>query len=276
MTTVGIVGAGRAGAGLAMALSRVGYQVRLHGSRPRDLPSTVDYTHGGPPPWLAEVDAVLLAVPDDVLADVANELACDGRVGEGQVILHLSGVLDAGVLAPLQSCGCPVGSLHPLQSLSEAETAADRLKGAAAAVEGDTGAIAVAEELATALGMKPLRVPAAAKPLYHAAAVFASNYIVVVAAAAQRLLECAGLTGEDAREALIPIIRGTVENIVRAGARSALTGPVARGDSATVRKHLDVLPPEEAALYRALGRAALSVAQLGEAERVAVERELEA
>jgi predicted short-subunit dehydrogenase-like oxidoreductase (DUF2520 family) len=222
------------------------------------------------------VDVVLLAVPDDALTDVASQIARVGGVGSNQVVLHLSGVQNSSVLRPLEVCGCAVGSLHPLQSLSDAATAPDRLRGAAAAVEGDSEAVAMAEELALALGMKPLRVTAAAKPLYHAAAVFASNYIVVVAAAAQALLQRAGVAENAAREALVPMIRGTVENIVQAGAAAALTGPVVRGDSTTVRKHLDGLPPEEAALYRALGRAALNLAQLEEADRAAVERELDA
>ena len=94
-------------------------------------------------------------------------------------------------------------------------------------------------------------------------------------ATAHRLLERAGVSSEAASAALAPIIRGTVENIVRTGAADALTGPLVRGDSATVRKHLDALPTDEAALYRALGRAALNIARLGKDGRELLNRELE-
>lgn len=275
MTTIGIVGAGRAGAGLAVALTRAGYRVRLHGRSPIDLPAAIDFGYGGKPHWLGDVDALILAVPDDTLGELARELACDSRIAAVPVVLHLSGVLDSSILEPIAECGCAVGSLHPLQSLSDSETAAERLRGAAVAIEGDPQATQLAGELAAALEMTPLRVNSDAKPLYHAAAVFASNYLVVVAATAQRLLERAGVSSEAARAALVPIIRGTIENIVRAGAAGALTGPVARGDSATVRKHLDVLPPDEAALYRALGSAALNIARLDKDEWESLKRELE-
>ena len=275
MTSIGIIGAGRAGVGLASALTQAGFVVRLHGRKPEDaLPPAIEFSYGELPAWVADVDVLLLAVRDDALAALAAELARAGDLGERQVVLHLSGVLDATVLASLRSCGCKLGSLHPLQSLSDPETAAERLRGAAAAIEGDAEAVDQAEKITTALGLKPLRITSESKPLYHAAAVFASNYIVAVAAAAHQLLERAGVSPEDAREALVPIFRGTVENIVRRGPAGALTGPIARGDIATIRKHLNVLSTREAALYRELGHATLNLALLGDDERESVEREL--
>jgi predicted short-subunit dehydrogenase-like oxidoreductase (DUF2520 family) len=258
-----------------VALTGAGYRVRLHGRKRAELPEAIDFSSGGQPPWLDQVDALILAVPDDALGHLALELACDNRIAAVPVVLHLSGVLDSSILEPVAECGCAVGSLHPLQSLSDSETAAERLRGAAAAIEGDPLATQLAGELAAALEMTPLKVSSDAKPLYHAAAVFASNYLVVVVATAHRLLERAGVSSEAASAALAPIIRGTVENIVRTGAADALTGPLVRGDSATVRKHLDALPTDEAALYRALGRAALNIARLGKDGRELLNRELE-
>jgi predicted short-subunit dehydrogenase-like oxidoreductase (DUF2520 family) len=275
VTGIGFVGAGRAGAGLGAALAEAGYRVRLHGRKPREIPASIEFTYGGRPPWLNDVDALVLAVPDDVLGDVARDLAADERIAKVPVVLHLSGVLDSKVLQAVASRGCAVGSMHPLQSLTGVTAAAERLRGAAAAIEGDPKAMRLADELATALRMTPLRIPAAAKPLYHAAAVFASNYLVVLAAIAERLLERAGVSHDDASAALAPIIRGTVENVVQYGANQALTGPVARGDGTTVRKHLEALPAEEAVLYRALGRAALDIARLNDERRKSVARELE-
>jgi predicted short-subunit dehydrogenase-like oxidoreductase (DUF2520 family) len=217
---------------------------------------------------------ILLAVPDDALEKVASELSGTCQIDDKHTVLHLSGVLDATALAPLEHCGCARGSLHPLQSLSDPESAPDRLAGAVAAVEGDDRAMRVARQLARAVGLEPFDVPAESKALYHAAAVFASNYLVTLATTAHRLLRKVGLSEERASEALAPIIRGTVENIVEYGPERALTGPVARGDRTTIERHLEALPAEQEALYRALARATLNMAQLPEDVRKAVENDL--
>ena len=273
--TIGIVGPGRAGTGLGLALLSAGYDVRLHGRTARQLPAPLESSWGATPPWLDEVDVVILAVPDDALAEVARALDATGSVGERHTVLHLSGVLGAGVLGPLRSSGAAVGSLHPLQSLSDPMSAPERLRGAAAAIEGETRAMGVAAELARAVGLIPVGVPSRAKPLYHAAAVFASNYLVAVAATARRLLVTAGVPEDDAWRLLVPLIRGTVENMILQGPEEALTGPVARGDVETIRRHLHALPNVEADLYRALGRAALRLVELDGERRGEIERELE-
>lgn len=274
MTSVGIVGAGRAGAGLGLALVQSGYDVKLHGRNDRSVPAPLRLTVGPVPPWLDSVDIILLAVPDDAIERVAFELAATGQIGANHTVLHLSGVLDADALAPLRRRGCARGSLHPLQSLSDPVSAPQRLAGAAAAVEGDDRAVRVAKELAAAVGLQPFEVAGEFKVLYHAAAVFASNYLVIVAATAHRLLRQVGLSDVQAGDALAPIIRGTVENIVASGPKRALTGPVVRGDRATIERHLDALPDEVAALYRALGRAALNMAELPSDLRDAVADQL--
>ncbi|MFQ5703963.1 MAG: Rossmann-like and DUF2520 domain-containing protein [Gemmatimonadales bacterium] len=274
MTAVGIVGAGRAGVGLSLALVAAGFPVSLHGRRQKKLPRSLTMTHGDFPPWISEVDVVILAVPDDVLSMVAEKLGRVGTIAEKHVVLHLSGVLDHTALRPLEGSGCSLGSLHPLQSMSDPETTPQRLKGAAAAVEGDSRAVLQAEALAHAVGLEPFRVTGSKKSLYHAAAVFASNYLVVLADTASRLIQEAGVPEEDAWRVLEPLVQGTLENIRRRGAASALTGPLSRGDLKTVRKHLDALPSEDAALYRALGRATLQLMGVAAEHRAAFEAEL--
>ena len=145
----------------------------------------------------------------------------------------------------------------------EPERAPERLRGAWAAVEGMPRAIETAERLASDIGMRPFRLAAKAKPVYHAGAVFASNYFVVVEAVAQRLLRHAGLSNDEAWTALRPLVEGTLENLGRQGGGplAALTGPVARGDGETVIRHLGSLTIDDQNLYRALGRAALELAQ---------------
>jgi predicted short-subunit dehydrogenase-like oxidoreductase (DUF2520 family) len=262
--TVGVIGPGRAGVGLALALARVGYQVRLHGRRAKLVPKPLTLTVGPedrPPGWIAEAGVVVLAVRDDAIRSLAERLQQQRAIGPEHVVLHLSGVQGQEALGPLVSSQAALGSLHPLQTIAEPERAPERLKGAWAAVEGMPRAVEAAERLARDAGMRPFRVTAKAKPVYHAGAVFASNYFVVVEAVAQRLLRHAGLTDDEAWEALRPLVAGTLENLTREGPAAALTGPVARGDVDTIARHLASLTLDDANLYRSLGRAALELAQ---------------
>lgn len=261
---VGIIGPGRAGVGLALALTRAGYDVRLHGRRTKAVPKPLTLTVGPehvPPAWIAQAGVLVLAVSDDAIRPLAEALARAGAVSADHVVLHLSGAQGQEALAALVGTRAGLGSLHPLQTISDPERAPERLRGAWAAVEGMPRALAAAEALARDLGLRPFRVPSNAKPMYHASAVFASNYFVVVEAVAQRLLRHAGLSGREAWQALRPLVEGTLENLTRQEPQAALTGPVARGDVATVKRHLESLTHDDALLYRALGRAALELAQ---------------
>jgi predicted short-subunit dehydrogenase-like oxidoreductase (DUF2520 family) len=265
---VGIIGSGRAGVGLALALARAEqgkrYDVRLHGRSKKAVPKPLSLTVGPqnePPAWFAQAGIVILAVPDDAIRPVAEALARAGAVRADQVVLHLSGAQGQEALGSLVGSRAALGSLHPLQTISDPEHAPARLKGAWAAVEGMPRALQAAEALARDIGMRPFHIPSKAKPIYHASAVFASNYFVVVEAVAQRLLRHAGLSDQEAWQALRPLVEGTLENMIREQPPAALTGPVARGDQATIRRHLESLTSDDAALYRALGRAALELAQ---------------
>ena len=261
---IGLIGPGRAGAGLAFALTQAGYTVWLHGRRKKSLPKPLTMTVGdgvNPPPWLGEVDILVLAVRDDAITPLASALAKAGAIAERHVVLHLSGVQGQEALGPLVTSRAALGSIHPLQTIVEPELAPARLKGAWAAVEGMPRAVEAGEQLAEAVGMHPFRIATKAKPIYHAGAVFASNYMVVVEAVAQRLLRHAGLSDADAWAALRPLVEGTIENLSRHEPREALTGPVVRGDTATIDRHLRSLAIDDAKLYRTLGRAALELAQ---------------
>ena len=261
---VGIIGPGRAGVGLALALAKAGYAVRLHGRSNKPVPKPLTLTVGPadePPAWIAQAGVVILAVRDDAIRPLAEGLARARAIQADQVVLHLSGVLGQEALAPLVSSRAALGSLHPLQTISDPERAPERLNGAWAAVEGMPRAVQAAEGLAQELGMHPFQVPSKAKPVYHAGAVFASNYFVVVEAVAQRLLRHAGLSDAEAWRALRPLVEGTFQNLTHQEPLAALTGPVARGDEATIRRHLESLTRDDAALYRALGRAALELAE---------------
>jgi len=252
--------------GLALALVQAGYTVRLHGRRKKAVPKPLELTVGAadePPAWVAQAGVLIVAVRDDAISPLAEALARAEAVRADQVVLHLSGVLGQEALAPLVPSRAALGSLHPLQTISDPERAPARLKGTWAAVEGMPRAVQAAEGLAQELGMRPFRLSGKQKAIYHAGAVFASNYFVVVEAVAQRLLRHAGLSDAEAWQALRPLVEGTFENLSRQEPKDALTGPVARGDEETIRSHLKSLTRDDALLYRALGRAALELAEKG-------------
>ncbi len=261
---IGLIGPGRAGVGLALALAQAGYTIRLHGRNKKTIPAPLTLTVGDgtkPPPWIGETPIVILAVRDDAIQPLAQSLATSRAINERQIVLHLSGVQGQEALGALVGSRAALGSLHPLQTIVEPEETPERLKGAWAAVEGMARAVEAGEQLARDLGMRPFRIATKAKAIYHAGAVFASNYLVVVEAVAQRLLRHAGLSDADAWAALRPLVEGTFENLTRYEPREALTGPVVRGDTATIGRHLAALTLDDAKLYRALGRAALELAQ---------------
>jgi predicted short-subunit dehydrogenase-like oxidoreductase (DUF2520 family) len=260
---VGIVGPGRAGLGLAVALRRVRIAVLgVHGRREQAVPPGVKLTAGGVPPWLGRAGIVILAVGDDALGPCVAELARSEAVVPGQVVLHLSGALTSDVLAPLRDLGAKTGSMHPLIAFSpEPAVAARQCRGATFALEGDIAAVALADAIVRRLGGSPVTLAPELKPLYHAGAVFASNYLVTLVAVAARLLEGAGLASDRALAALAPLARATLENLAATGPVAALTGPVARGDVATVRRHLMALSHADAELYRAAGRETLKLAR---------------
>jgi predicted short-subunit dehydrogenase-like oxidoreductase (DUF2520 family) len=164
--------------------------------------------------------------------------------------------------------------MHPLVAFGPDPAPVPRqLRGATFALEGDVEAVGVADAIVRRLGGVPVTVAPELKPLYHAGAVVASNYLVGLVASAARLLERAGLGRADAVAALVPLLRATVANVEAAGPAGALTGPIARGDVATVRRHLTALPHADAELYRALGRETLKLAReagldAGKAERM--------
>jgi predicted short-subunit dehydrogenase-like oxidoreductase (DUF2520 family) len=263
LTAIGVIGPGRAGQGLAVALARAGHAVRLHGRRGVPVPPPLALTWGGPPPWLGEVTVILLAVRDGAVTAAAQDLAAGGQVTAAHTVLHLSGMLDETALAPLGPTGAALGCLHPLQAITQPEHAPDRLRGALAALTGGARAVETGGTLARSMGMRPVVLAGASKPRYHAAAAIASNYLVVLAAVAERLMTEAGLPQAEARAGIAALMDGTLANVREEGA-AALTGPITRGDLETVRAHLAVLPPDLQNTYRALGLAALRETRLPE------------
>lgn len=257
---VAILGAGRMGQGLALALGRSGLTVRLVSRTSHPVVPPLELDPGERAAAVRAAGVILLAVPDGAIASLAAELADEGSVEAGHAVLHLSGLLDRTALEILAPTGAALGSLHPLQTVSDPALAPERLRGAYAGIEGDERALAAASELAGALGMTAVVIPPSAKAAYHAGAAIAANYTTVLASVAQRLAAGAGVPPEMARRLYLPLIRGAAANL-DVGPAAALTGPVRRGDADTVAAHLQALPPGDRALYVLLAREALRLAR---------------
>lgn len=251
------------GAGLGRALSSRGYEVTHLVRHDRPVPEGTGLSIGGSQ-WsrsVASAAVVLVATPDSAITPTAEALRDLEAVTASHVVLHLSGLHDRTALAPLIASGAALGSLHPLQAVSDPATAAARLDGAYAGVEGDTRAIECAERLARAIGMTPVRLPPGSKPGYHAAAAIMSNLTVALYALAVRVAGEAGVPADGVARMYLGLLRGTVENLAAGSAAEALTGAIRRGDADTVRAHLRALAPADRTIYRLLGIEALGLAR---------------
>jgi predicted short-subunit dehydrogenase-like oxidoreductase (DUF2520 family) len=257
-----VLGAGRAGKSLARALAASGVAVvGLHG-RHADPAWSPPVTHGTLPAALGAAGIVLVTVRDAQLGDALRELAA-APLRPDAVVLHASGAADPPELAVLRARGHAAGTMHPLVPLADPSAAAEALQSAWIGVDGDSAAVAAARRLAARLGAHVLAIPPGEKARYHAAAVFAANFPVVVAALAERLLEEAGVQAEEARAATLRLMFVAVANLERGEAHDVLTGPIARGDVSSVRRHLDALAGDAPALaaYVTLSRAAVTLAR---------------
>lgn len=263
MTTepVAIVGPGRMGQGLALALRARDHRVELVGRTARAVAPGLRVHTGSWAEATGMAATIIVAVPDDAIAAAAERLAAERAVAAHQVVLHLSGLLDRGALSALAPTGAALGSLHPLQTIAEPGMAAARLAGAYAGVEGDDRAVERAETLARVLDMKPVRLPAGAKPAYHAAAAIVANYSAVLLRLAEQVARRAGVPDSDGGRIYGPLLQGAAANLAELGPVAALTGPIRRGDVRTIKTHLGVLDAEERALYRRLGAVALELAR---------------
>jgi len=238
-TRIGIIGLGRLGGSLRRALEAADIEVEV-GELARDCP------------------IVFLCVPDDVISTVAANMA--DFIAPGTTIAHCSGALSSNALAALEEEGCSVGSFHPLQTFPDPEVGATRFAGCTIFIEGDKVAVRYLHAVAHALGAHPQPISAEGKTGYHAAAAMACNQLCALLDAA---FEVAGAAGVADPAVFLPLVRATLDGIEQRGTHAALTGPVMRGDAATVAGHLALLDesnPQAAAIYRVLSRRALAMA----------------
>ena len=263
---VAIVGAGNVGSILAKAFYRQGYQ--LMGIASKTILSAVALANlfgvvatTRPAEITKYADIVVIATPDRYISQVVQEIATDGGFRKGQFVLHTSGSLSSEILQVASECGAFVGCMHPLQSFADRERGTGLLVGTYFALGGHEQAVNLGTDIVKDFGGQSFILADKDKPLYHAAACIASNYLVSLLHWAVKSYESIGLTPEQARNALFPLVEGTLKNIQELGPTEALTGPVSRGDGTTITAHLAAIEnTDEQELYVALANYTLGIA----------------
>ena len=268
MKKFSIVGAGRLGTSLGAALAGRGWQPQVVFDRDAGAARAGRRIIGGgrastsPAAVAAARGAVIVAVPDVAVGRAAAALARAGGLWTGRDVFHTSGLLPAASLRALAGRGARVASLHPVQAFPQKGMPASTFAGITWGIEGDGTAVEAAEEIVRTLGGNVLLLAARDKALYHAACALASNALVALEWMAAGVLGRVGLAEDAAASTLLPLLQGTLQNVKSLGLEKALTGPVLRGDVATVKKHLEALRDDPGAreVYVALGKQILGLA----------------
>ena len=263
-----IIGAGMVGTATGHLLKKAGYEiVAIADKSAAALQRAQSYTGGKtyrkPQEVLNEVDCILITTPDDIILSVCKDIALSPLI-KGKYVFHMSGAGGLDLLEPAKKAGAMIASIHPLQSFSSIDTAIQNIPSSYFGITADTKAKREAKTIVLALGGKPIYISSKQKALYHAAACVASNYLVSLLSVVESIYQSIGISEKDAKKAYLPLIYGSLKNIELSGSIQALTGPIARGDSGTVQKHVDAINahlPQYAFLYSSLGLVTINVAR---------------
>ncbi len=265
--SVSIVGAGRVGRALGRRLRELGWRIGVVAARTdANARKAVRFIGAGQPQagvtrQIFTSPTILVSVPDDAIASVADELAEKG--GEelrGKVVLHTSGALNADVLQSVRACGAAAASMHPMQTFSG--VGVPPLEGKVFGIEGDEIAVRMARKIARELGGTPVSIAAAMKPLYHAAGAFAAGHVLALEEAGVQMLVKAGMKRREATRALLALSRQVIDHYEKLGPSKAWTGPLSRGDYGVIAGHeeaLQQMAPEFLEAYQAVSRLAARV-----------------
>ncbi|MYM29187.1 DUF2520 domain-containing protein [Duganella sp. CY15W] len=257
--TFNLIGAGHVGRVLGRLLAERGYQIQQVLTRSAaSAQQAVDFIGAGSVAadyaQLRSAGVHVLAVGDDQIVPACAALA-QAVALDGSIVFHCSGALASDRLQRARDAGALVASVHPIRSFADPAAVAAQFAGTFCGVEGDDGALAVLTPALQAIGAQVVPINAEAKTVYHAAAVFASNYLVTVLDAALRAYQAAGIPEPVARQLAQPLATESMANVFRLGAAPALSGPIARGDLATVARQQQAVSAWDAAtgaLYAAL------------------------
>jgi predicted short-subunit dehydrogenase-like oxidoreductase (DUF2520 family) len=264
MPTIGFIGAGTTGTALAVRLAQDGYQVIAVSSRSltsaEKLAGRISSCHvyNGAQEVADIAQLVFITTPDDIIPEVAAEV----QWHKEQSVAHCSGAHSVDILELAKQRGANTGCFHPLQTFASVNQAIDNIPGSTFAIEAEEPLLGILKEMATALEGDWVTLKAGDKVLYHAAAVFACNYLVTLVKLATDLWQTFGVPPAQAIKALMPLLRGTLSNIENVGLPNCLTGPIARGDLGTISRHLESLEKQAPTLlniYKELGRETIPI-----------------
>ncbi|MCZ7562466.1 MAG: DUF2520 domain-containing protein [Burkholderiales bacterium] len=262
---IGFVGAGRVARALAQGFARHGEHVVAVASRSALSAERVAREVPGCAAMAAQdavdaCDVVFVTVPDGAIAGTAAGL----RWSPGKAAVHTSGATEITALDGAARQGAAIGGLHPMQNFADPAVALAGLPGCAAAIEAEGELLATLDRLACSLGMKPIRLPPGARALYHCSGSFAAPFIGVLLHEAVKLWARFGVSADEALPLLVALARGTLDSVAKDGTVQSFAGPISRGDTGTIARHLAALaklPPETLALYRALAARAIPIAE---------------
>ena len=265
MLKLGFIGAGTVGTALSVRLGSKGYPVVAVSSRSRtsaeNLARAVNGCHvyDSNQGVADNAQLVFITTPDDAIASVVSQI----RWHLGQSVVHCSGADSTDILQPAKESGAQVGAFHPLQTFASVKQAIENIPGSTFALEAGEPLLKTLKDMATALDGHWVELKASDKVIYHAAAVIACNYMVTLVKLATDLWQTFNVPPHQATRALLPLLKGTIHNIETVGIPQCLTGPIARGDIGTIKKHLDALnqtAPQLVSTYRELGLQTIPIA----------------
>ena len=263
--TIGFIGAGTTGTALAVRLAQHGYQVIAVSSRSltsaEKLAARISgcKVYSGAQEVADIAQLIFITTPDDTISKVA----ADVQWHDGQNVVHCSGAHSVDILEAAKLRGANTGCFHPLQTFASVDQAIDNIPGSTFAIEAEEPLASALKEMATALEGDWVILKAGDKVLYHAAAVFACNYLVTLVKLATDLWQTFEVPPAQATKALMPLLRGTLSNIENVGLPNCLTGPIARGDLGTIGRHLESLSKQAPSLldiYKKLGQQTVPIA----------------
>jgi predicted short-subunit dehydrogenase-like oxidoreductase (DUF2520 family) len=265
MFKLGFIGAGTVGTALAIRLSSKGYQIAAVSSRSqtsaRKLAEAISgcYAASNNQDVADTSGLVFVTTPDDAITSVVSQI----QWHTGQSVVHCSGADSTDILEPAKKSGAQIGVFHPLQTFASVKQAIENMPGSTFVLEAEEPLLNTLKDMATALDGRWVELKASDKVVYHAAAVIACNYLVTLVKLATDLWQTFNIPPNQATQALLPLLRGTIHNIETVGIPQCLTGPIARGDTGTINKHLNALQktaPTLLSIYRELGLQTIPIA----------------
>lgn len=265
-----IIGTGAVGQSIASLLHDAGHDIRAIISRDKKRAvaaarfAGVRHAATTDMSCVRDAEIILLAVGDDQIGALAARLRREGNLDPGTVLIHFSGIHRADIMLGDDDSGVRALSIHPLKSFPDEVVGVRALPGSPFAMEGEESLLPLAQELIESMGGSAFRIDAQQKPLYHAAACVASNYLVTLISVARDIMSACGFSEQDAFRMLTSLMKDTGKNLTTLGPESALTGPIARGDVRTVERHLHALaalPDDVGDIYRTLGRRTVQLAR---------------